>query len=66
MDWVGFELTVLRGCDFVDLGYGVGRYRLVRRCHLVIHFIRCVNGLRECLSLKASREFSPFSDFVLF
>lgn len=28
------------------------QYRLVKRFHLVIHVVRCVNGLRECLRLK--------------
>ena len=27
-------------------------YRLVKRLHLVVHFIRCVQSFRDCLHLK--------------
>ena len=29
-------------------------YRLVKRLHLVVHFIRCVQSFRDCLHLKVS------------
>ena len=30
------------------------KYRLVKRLHLVVHFIRCVQSFRDCLHLKVS------------
>ena len=29
-------------------------YRVVKRAHLVVHVLRCVNGLSECLHVKVS------------
>ena len=36
-------------------------YRVIKRAHLVVHVLRCVNGLNECLHVKVpiSSENSP-------
>jgi hypothetical protein len=34
------------------------QYRLTKRLHLVVHFIRCVHSFRDCLHLKASAAYS--------
>ena len=55
--WLNYSLCMTEWGDW-DPEFGrrdlSGGYRLVKRFHLVVHFIRCVHSFRDCLHLKVT------------